>query len=157
MKGNKTMELCSPLTGTVVMLSEVADEAFATGILGEGVAVTPTEGVLCAPADGQIEQLFDSHHAVTLKTDGGAELLLHIGIDTVALKGKHFEALIEAGAHVKRGTPLLRFDIAGIRAAGYDVTTPMIVSNSDDYVLSVVAKGAITVSAPLLRLEQKRK
>lgn len=157
MKGETMMELCSPLTGTVVALSAVADEAFATGILGNGIAVCPTEGVLCAPADGRVEQLFDSHHAVTMTTDGGVELLLHIGIDTVALGGQHFEPAVEAGAHVKRGTPLIRFDIAGIREAGYDVTTPMIVSNSDEFTLTPLATGEIAAGAPLLRLVRSKK
>ena len=156
MKNNHdTIELQSPLTGRIVPLGEVADEAFATKVLGDGVAVLPSEGVLCAPADGRVDQVFETSHAITLVTEGGAELLLHIGIDTVALKGQHFKTQVEGGQTVKCGDELIRFDMAGIRAAGYDVTTPMIVSNSDEFELTVPADGNIRAGQMLLRLRRK--
>ena len=147
--------LCSPLKGRVVPLDEVADEAFAQGVLGDGVAVCPTEGVLCAPADGRVGQLFESRHALTYLVDGGAELLLHIGIDTVALKGAPFTVKATEGQRCSCGDGLVVFDIGAIRAAGYDVTTPMIVSNSDDYTMEVLAEGEVAVGMPLLRLRRK--
>ena len=147
--------LCSPLKGRVVPLDEVADEAFAQGVLGDGVAVCPTEGVLCAPADGRVGQLFESRHALTYLVDGGAELLLHIGLDTVALKGAPFTVKVREGQRCARGEGLVVFDIGAIRAAGYDVTTPMIVSNSEDYTLEVLARGEVDVGVPLLCLRRK--
>ena len=151
----KMIELCAPLTGQVVALADVADEAFAQGVLGDGIAVCPTRGVLCAPADGRVDQVFDSRHAVTLVTEGGAELLLHVGIDTVALKGQYFDLKVSAGETDRRGDELIVFDMEGIRAAGYDVTTPMVVSNSDCFRLTVLASGEVAVGEPLLRLEAR--
>lgn len=156
MKKAKEIVLASPLKGQVVPLAEVADEAFAQGVLGDGIAVCPTQGLLCAPADGRVEQIFESRHALTFVTDGGAELLLHIGIDTVALKGAPFTVKVSEGQHVACGDGLIVFDMEAIRAAGYDVTTPMIVSNSDDYRLSSLATGAVEVGTPLLRLTDGR-
>ena len=151
-----TETLYAPLTGEVIALSAVPDEVFSQRILGDGVAVRPREGVLYAPVDGQVEQVFETGHALTLISENGAELLLHIGIDTVALKGKLFEVSVAPGATVKRGEVLVRFDADGIRAAGYEVTTPMIVSNSDDYTLTTLASGAIEQGQPLLRLTRKQ-
>lgn len=156
MKNNHdTIELRSPLTGQIVPLGEVADEAFATKVLGDGIAVLPSEGVLRAPADGRVDQVFETGHAITLVTEGGAELLLHIGIDTVALKGQHFKTQVTSGQTIKCGDELIRFDIEGIRAAGYDVTTPMIVSNSDEFELTIPADGNIRAGQVLLRLRRK--
>lgn len=147
-----TVELCSPLSGTVVPLDEVKDEVFSQRILGDGVAVCPGEGRLCAPADGQVVQVFESKHAITMTTAGGAEILLHIGIDTVSLRGKYFDVKVSAGQTVRKGEVLVAFDIEGIRAEGYDVTTPMIVSNSDVFELCVLREGNVAVGEPLLRL-----
>ena len=116
-----------------IPLSEVKDEAFASGALGEGVAIEPSEGKLFAPADGTIETVFTTKHAVGMTTDEGTELLLHIGIDTVRLEGRHFEAHVEPEQHVKKGDLLVTFDIPAIKAEGYPCTTPMIVCNMDDY------------------------
>lgn len=155
MKEQQEIVLCSPLKGRVVPLGEVADEAFAQGVIGDGIAVCPTDGVLCAPADGRVGQLFESRHALTYLVDGGAELLLHIGIDTVALKGAPFAVKVTEGQRCSRGEVLIAFDIGAIRAAGYDVTTPMIVSNSDDYILEMLASGEVEVGTLLLRLRRR--
>lgn len=155
MKNKQCIELFSPLTGRVVPLGEVSDEAFAAKILGDGIAVCPDVGLLCAPQDGRVDQVFETSHAITLLIEGGAELLLHVGIDTVALKGKYFEMLVRAGQEIKRGDALIRFDMEGIRAAGYDLTTPMIVSNSDAFVLTPLGTGEICAGEPLLRLTRK--
>ena len=141
------------LTGTVVALSDVADEAFASGALGLGIAVEPTEGRLCAPADGTIDMVFDTRHAVGMTTAEGAELLMHIGIDTVKLGGKHFTAHVQPGQAVKKGDLLISFDMEAIRAEGFPLTTPMIVCNSDDYTaVEPLAGGSIQAGADLLKV-----
>ena len=141
------------MNGTVVALSEVADEAFASGALGLGVAIEPSEGKLFAPADGTIDMVFDTRHAVGMTTAAGAELLLHIGIDTVKLGGKHFTAHVQPGQAVKQGELLVSFDMDAIRAEGFPLTTPMIVCNSDDYAaVEPLAGGAIQAGAQLLTL-----
>ena len=145
--------LGSHLTGTVVALSDVADEAFASGALGLGIAVEPSEGRLYAPADGTIDMVFDTRHAVGMTTAAGTELLLHIGIDTVKLGGKHFRAHVAPNQAVKKGDLLISFDMEAIRAEGFPLTTPMIVCNSDDYTaVEPLAGGSIQAGAELLTL-----
>ena len=156
MKNKQSVELCAPLTGRVVPLEEVSDEAFAAKVLGDGIAVCPSEGVLRAPLDGRVDQVFETRHALTLLCAGDVELLLHVGIDTVALKGQCFETLVTPGQRIKQGDILIRFDLNGVRAAGYDPTTPMIVSNSDDFLLTPLADGEVRSGAPLLRLTSKK-
>ena len=145
--------LCAHLTGTVVALADVRDEAFASGALGLGVAVEPTEGKLLAPADGTIDMVFDTRHAVGMTTTAGAELLMHIGIDTVKLGGQHFTAHVQPGQAVKKGQLLVSFDMEAIRSAGYLLTTPMLVCNSDDYTaVEPLAGGSIQAGADLLKV-----
>lgn len=158
-KNNTTpsyLELGAHLTGRVVPLCEVKDEVFAQKILGDGIAVVPAVGQLRAPADGRVEQVFDTAHALTLLCDGGAELLLHIGIDTVGLGGQYFRPLVKTGEVVKRGDALISFDIDGITAAGYDMTTPMVVSNTDDFELQTLTSGNVMSGQPLLRLSRRK-
>ena len=151
----KDTVLAACLTGTVVPLAEVKDEAFASGALGDGIAIEPTDGELVAPADGEISSTFETHHAVGMTTADGAELLMHIGIDTVKLGGKHFTYLVNEGDKVKKGQPLIRFDLEAIKAEGYPVTTPVIVCNTDDYA-AVEAKASGTVKQGDALLELKR-
>ncbi|RHP62753.1 PTS glucose transporter subunit IIA [Faecalibacterium sp. OF03-6AC] len=150
----KDTVLSACLNGTVVPLAEVKDEAFASGALGDGIAIEPTDGELVAPADGEISSTFDTHHAVGMTTVDGAELLMHIGIDTVKLGGKHFTYLVNEGDKVKKGQPLIRFELEAIKAEGYPVTTPLIVCNTDDYA-AVVAKASGTVKQGDALLELK--
>lgn len=150
----KDTVLAACLTGTVVPLAEVKDEAFASGALGDGIAIEPTDGELVAPADGEISSTFETHHAVGMTTADGAELLMHIGIDTVKLGGKHFTYLVNEGDKVRKGQPLIRFDIEAIKAEGYPVTTPLIVCNTDDYA-AVAAKASGTVKQGDALLELK--
>ena len=150
----KDTVLAACLTGTVVPLAEVKDEAFASGALGDGIAIEPTDGELVAPADGEISSTFETHHAVGMTTVDGAELLMHIGIDTVKLGGKHFTYLVNEGDKVKKGQPLIRFDLEAIKAEGYPVTTPLIVCNTDDYA-AVAAKASGTVKQGDALLELK--
>jgi len=150
----KDTVLSACLNGTVVPLADVKDEAFASGALGDGIAIEPTDGELVAPADGEISSTFETHHAVGMTTADGAELLMHIGIDTVKLGGKHFTYLVNEGDKVKKGQPLIRFDLEAIKAEGYPVTTPLIVCNTDDYA-AVVAKASGTVKQGDALLELK--
>ena len=150
----KDTVLSACLNGTVVPLADVKDEAFASGALGDGIAIEPTDGELVAPADGEISSTFETHHAVGMTTVDGAELLMHIGIDTVKLGGKHFTYLVNEGDKVKKGQPLIRFELEAIKAEGYPVTTPLIVCNTDDYA-AVAAKASGTVKQGDALLELK--
>ena len=150
----KDTVLAACLTGTVVPLADVKDEAFASGALGDGIAIEPTDGELVAPADGEISSTFETHHAVGMTTTDGAELLMHIGIDTVKLGGKHFTYLVNEGDKVKKGQPLIRFELEAIKAEGYPVTTPLIVCNTDDYAaVAAKASGAVKQGDALLELK----
>ena len=125
--------IVSPLAGEVKPLSEAVDPVFAQGVMGQGVLIEPSEGELVAPVSGTISVLFPSKHAVGLVTDEGVEMLMHIGMDTVNLDGKGFAAHVAQGDKVAAGDALISFDIAAIKAAGYPVETPVIVTNHNDY------------------------
>ena len=125
--------LVSPLKGKVLKLSEVKDEAFSSGVLGKGAAIEPEEGVLYAPADGTVSALFPTGHAIGLTTQTGLELLMHVGMDTVQLDGKGFQAFVETGDVVKQGQKLLAFDMKLISEAGYSLATPVLVTNCDEF------------------------
>ncbi len=146
--------LAAHMAGVVVPMAEVQDEAFASCALGEGVAIEPTEGKLYAPADAEVDNLFGTHHAIGLVTGDGVEILLHIGIDTVKLGGKHFTAHVEPGQQVKQGDLLISFDLDAIRAEGYLCTTPLIICNTDDYAaITPLASGTVQPGADLLSVE----
>ncbi|MEG2708859.1 MAG: glucose PTS transporter subunit IIA, partial [Vagococcus sp.] len=130
-KDRETLQ--SPLTGKVVPMTDVQDEVFASGALGKGIAIEPTIGELRAPASGVISTIFPTGHAVGLTTDNGAEILMHIGMDTVELNGEGFEKLVAQGDKVKAGDLLVKFDIEAIKAAGKPIITPIVVTNSVDY------------------------
>ena len=132
-KQRNTITISSPMTGKIVELKEVNDATFASGLMGKGVAIVPSVGEAVAPEDGEVVSLFRTKHAIGFQTDSGAEMLIHIGIDTVKLDGQHFEAHVEAGQKVKKGERLVSFDIDAIKQAGFEVTTPIIITNSDDY------------------------
>ncbi len=143
----------SPLTGKVVDLSTIDDAAFASGVLGKGVAIEPTVGVAVSPVDGTVETLFKTNHAIGLVTESGAEILIHIGMDTVKLDGKHFTAKIAQGDVVKVGQPLVEFDIEAIKAEGYSLITPVVVTNSDNYDDVVFETGKdIEIKEELIKL-----
>lgn len=129
----KSFMIGSPVAGEAVPVSEVSDPTFSAGILGKGVAVRPTDGNIYAPADGTIGLLFDTLHAVSIQTENGAEILVHIGLDTVQLKGEGFTAHAATGDTVKKGDLLITVDLDKVKAEGYDVITPMIICNTDDY------------------------
>ena len=123
----------APLEGKVVALADVPDATFAEGVLGLGAAIEPAAGEVIAPADGEVSSIFDTHHAVGLTLDNGMELLIHVGINTVALNGEGFTAHVSEGDKVKRGQPLISFDKDFITSKGYPIITPVIISNTDDY------------------------
>ncbi len=149
----KSIELYAHLNGTVVPMEEVEDEAFASKVLGEGVAIEPSEGKLYSPCDGKIDMVFDTKHAVNIVSKEGCEVLLHIGIDTVKLGGEFFESHVSDGQEVHKGDLLISFDIAGIKKAGYKVTTPMIVCNTDDYnSVETVASGNISAGTKIIKI-----
>lgn len=149
-----TTILYAHLNGTVVPLSEVEDEAFAAGILGEGIAIEPSEGKLYAPCDAKVEGVLDTKHAVNLVTESGCEILMHIGIDTVKLGGKYFETHVTEGQNVRKGDLLVSFDIQKIHEAGYKTTTPMVVCNSDDFnELKTLATGAIRAGEKIIEVK----
>lgn len=126
-------QIYSPLNGKIVPLSEVNDPTFAEEILGKGVAIIPSDGHLVSPVKGKVIQVFETLHAVSLVSDDGVEVLLHIGLDTVKLKGKFFKSHVKNGDSVQIGTPLVDFDVNGIKSEGYDVVTPVVVTNSMEY------------------------
>lgn len=143
--------LAAPITGKVVPLSEVKDEVFSQGVLGNGVAIEPEAGEVYAPCDGTIIQIPDTRHAIGIQGNDGAEILIHVGMDTVGLNGKGFEPKVSEGDAVKKGQLLLKFDMDYIRSQGLQLTTPMIMTNTDDYAeITTVASGDIQKGDKLL-------
>ena len=157
----ESVEIGSHMVGSVVLLADVKDPTFSSGALGAGTAVEPTEGKLYAPADGKITVAFPTGHAYGLRTEDGLDLLMHIGMDTVELDGKHFEPKVAKGDTVKRGDVIAEFDIPAIKAAGYPLATPMVITNSKKAAASVEdvqASGAsVTNADSLLKVALKAK
>jgi PTS system beta-glucosides-specific IIC component len=131
---NRKEQIVTPIQGEILPLSKVKDSAFSEGLLGQGFGIEPSEGKVYAPCDGTIMTLFPTKHAIGLISDNGAEVLIHVGLDTVKLDGQYFESHVEQGQHVKQGDLLLTFDIDAIKAAGFSVQTPVIITNTQDYV-----------------------
>lgn len=129
---NVTNDLAAPVSGKVIPLEQVKDETFASGMLGQGVAIEPTDNIIYSPIEGTVETIFETKHAIGLKSADGLELLIHIGMDTVNLKGDGFKQLIEVGQKVQIGTPLMEVDFAKIKAAGYEIVTPMVITNAPE-------------------------
>lgn len=123
----------APLKGEAVESASVNDPTFAEEMLGKGMAIKPAEGKVYAPFDGTVAMVFDTKHAVSVVSEKGAEVLIHVGLDTVMLKGEHYTAHVENGASVKKGDLLIEFDMEAIKAAGYDTITPVVICNADDY------------------------
>lgn len=125
--------LLAPLAGRVIPLSEVSDQTFAKGLLGQGIAIQPTGSRVVAPSDAKIEAIFPTGHAVALHTKEGLDVLIHVGLDTVKLEGKHFAVYASEGDTVQRGDVLIEFDREAIAAEGYDVTVPILICNSVEF------------------------
>lgn len=134
-------KLYAPLSGEIVGIEQVPDAVFAEKMVGDGVAILPTSSTVVAPCDGKIAQIFPTKHAIGIEGDGGIDLLIHIGIDTVELKGDGFNCLVEEGQYVKKGTPLIEVDFQKIKEAGKQIITPFVITNSDQVTLKEVMKG----------------
>ena len=146
-------KLRSPIVGEVVALSEVNDPVFSSGVMGQGIAVKPSKGVVYAPADAEIAIAFPTGHAYGLKTDNGAEILIHVGIDTVSLNGEGFEAKVSQGDRVRAGDIIGTFDSEVIAANGLDDTTMVIITNTMDYAeVTPIATGSVTNKTRVLEL-----
>ena len=141
------------MAGKVVSLDKVEDAVFSQGVLGKGVAIEPTEGKVVAPEDGVLATLFPTYHALGITTDAGAELLIHIGMDTVQLEGKHFTPKVKQGDVVKKGQTLMEFDIEAIKKGGYSLTTPVVITNSDAYAeVMETSKKSVSIGDTLIQL-----
>ncbi|EIV5842989.1 TPA: PTS N-acetyl glucosamine transporter subunit IIABC [Klebsiella pneumoniae] len=154
----KTVEsLVSPITGDVVALEQVPDEAFASKAVGDGIAVKPTSNIVVAPAAGTVVKIFNTNHAFCLETNNGAEIVVHMGIDTVALEGKGFKRLVEEGTDVKAGEPILELDLDFLNANARSMISPVVCSNSDDYsALVILASGKVVAGqTPLYEIKGK--
>ncbi len=143
----------APIRGEAVPSSEIADPTFKEELLGRGMAIKPTEGKVYAPVDGTVEVVFDTLHAITLRSQLGAEVLIHVGLDTVKLQGKYFNAHVKAGEVVQKGQLLLEFDREGIKSEGYDTIVPIVICNTDTYKEVISNTGAkINPGDPVLEL-----
>ncbi len=154
----KTVEsLVSPITGDVVALEQVPDEAFASKAVGDGIAVKPTSNIVVAPAAGTVVKIFNTNHAFCLETNNGAEIVVHMGIDTVALEGKGFKRLVEEGTDVKAGEPILEMDLDFLNANARSMISPVVCSNNDDYsALVILASGKVVAGqTPLYEIKGK--
>ncbi|MCJ7691360.1 MAG: beta-glucoside-specific PTS transporter subunit IIABC [Clostridiaceae bacterium] len=151
--GIQQYEIMVPVNGTAIPLEDVDDSVFSTGIIGKGMAIIPTEGKVFAPVDGVVTALFPTKHAIGIIANDGTEIMIHVGIDTVHLEGKFFEAKIKQGDEVKKGQLILNFEMDKIKEAGYDVTTMVIVTNSEKYLdvleteETVVTKDQVLITA----------
>lgn len=147
--------IVSTLVGEAVALASIQDEVFSAETLGKGIAIEPAVGEVHAPCDGVISTFFDTGHAFGLVTDTGVEFLIHVGMDTVALNGKGFTPMVKEGDRVKTGQLLLKFDIDFIRSQGLPVTTPVVVSNTDDFSsVAVLASGKVDLNTRLLQIKK---
>ncbi|CCK13760.1 PTS system, beta-glucoside-specific IIB component / PTS system, beta-glucoside-specific IIC component / PTS system, beta-glucoside-specific IIA component [Cronobacter sakazakii 680] len=146
-------QLFAPVSGRLTPLSSLSDPVFADEIFGKGIAIVPESGELLSPVNGRIEAIFDSNHALTLRSDCGAEVLIHIGIDTVKLGGQHFTRHVENGAFVEAGQPLISFDLAALNALHIDPSVIVIVTNTDCYgEISPLKQGDVAPREAFLKL-----
>ncbi len=151
----KKIHLHAPLEGEAISLSDVNDAVFSQEMLGKGMAIIPSHGLVHAPCDGVVSVLQDTGHAICIVSDDGVEVLIHIGIDTCKLKGLGFKPLVQQGDRVKTGTPLIGFDLMGIHRAGYDTTVPIVVCNSDDFSeFEIITKGSVYLSDKIISLKK---
>ena len=151
---NQSKTVLTPLQGKVLAQSDIPDETFAQGILGPGCGIEPTGDTVFAPFDGKVVSVASTLHAIGLESDEGIELLIHIGMDTITLRGSGFTLLVQEGQTVRAGTPLLRVDLDVIRAAGLSTESAVIVTNADDLpALHLTAGGIVSTGTPLFKFE----
>lgn len=145
----------APLNGKVVSLKDVEDDVFNQGMMGEGIAIIPDEDTLYSPIEGTVKMVFKTLHAIGLETKNGAELLIHLGLDTVNLKGKYFKALTKEGAKVNVGDPLITFKTKKILRKGYSLTTPITITNMNDYSIELIQQNdTVKVGNPLFTVSR---
>jgi sugar PTS system EIIA component len=144
------VEVLAPVSGQAVPLSEVPDEVFAEGMAGEGGAIVPGgSGEVVAPVSGSLVKLFEGGHAFGIEADGGVELIVHVGLDTIEMRGAGFEKLASEGDRVEAGQPIVRFDLKAIKDSGYDPVTPVVVTNPEDHPVSNLRSGEVRAGEPL--------
>ena len=136
-KAKEDLVLCAPVTGKMIRLEDIQDPVFSSGTMGKGVGFQPSNGTVCAPCDGTIVMLAETLHAFGMETADGAEILVHVGLDTVDLNGEGFTKLASKGKKVKRGTPVISVDLDLMKEKGIVMTTPLVVTNSDDFDLQI--------------------
>lgn len=136
-KAKEDLVLCAPVTGKMIRLEDIQDPVFSSGTMGKGVGFQPSDGTVCAPCDGTIVMLAETLHAFGMETSDGTEILVHIGLDTVDLNGEGFTKLASKGKKVKRGTPVISVDLDLMKEKGIVMTTPLVVTNSDDFDLQI--------------------
>ena len=150
------LKLVAPITGKSIPLSEVPDPVFAQKMAGDGLAIDPTGDVAVAPADGELTLVFNTKHAFALTTDNGAEILVHIGLETVSLNGEGFEQLVEQGTRVKAGTPIIKFDREFIKSKGLPIVTPVLITNPDAFTSIKAIENVDTVAGETSVIEYTR-
>jgi PTS system glucose-specific IIA component len=144
------VEVLAPVSGQAVPLGEVPDEVFAEGMAGEGGAIIPgASGEAVAPVSGALVKLFEGGHAFGIETDAGVELIVHVGLDTIEMRGNGFEKLATEGDRVEAGQPIVRFDLGEIKSSGYDPVTPVVVTNAEDHPVSNLRTGEVSAGEPL--------
>ena len=147
--------LTSPLSGNVVPIESVNDPVFSGKVLGDGLAIEPFDGKVYSPVNGTVETMMDTIHAVGVKSDSGAEILIHIGKDTVSLKGRFFESHVKEGDRIKKGQLIIEFDIDAVKKAGFDLITPVVIANHDNFDLKKHESGEINAGDILMTLYPK--
>ena len=140
----------APMAGEAVAISEVPDPTFSSGAMGNGIAIKPTDGKVCSPVNGTVDMMFDTGHAVSLVSDNGIEILIHVGLETVGLEGKPFQIKVQNGQKVKKGDILMIADLAAIEAAGLPTITPVLICNTDDYTTFNVTTGKAVTNADVV-------
>ncbi len=154
-RNRKSFMIYSPLNGEIIPLKEVSDEVFSSGMLGDGIAVEPSDGKLVAPCAGVVGHIFDTQHAINVVSDFGCEILLHIGLDTVKLKGKGFNVKVKEGQRINKGDLLCEFDREIIKGAGLKTTTPMVITNANEFTkIDARLKCAINAGDSVLKVEK---
>ena len=140
----------APLAGEALALSEVPDPTFSSGAMGSGIAILPTDGKVCSPVNGTVDMMFDTGHAVSLISDNGIEILIHVGLETVGLAGKPFQIKVQNGQKVKKGDVLMIADLEAIQASGLPTITPVLICNTDDYTTFRTTTGKAVTNADVV-------
>ena len=145
----------APMAGEAVDISQVPDPTFSSGAMGNGIAIQPTDGKVCSPVNGTVDMMFDTGHAVTLVSDNGIEILIHVGLETVGLEGKPFQVKVQNGQKVKKGDVLMIADLEAIKAAGLPTITPVLICNTDDYTtFNTITGKAVTNADVVIELDK---